>query len=103
MTYLDMLPDTSESPSAALETGEERQIVRGIVDKMPDHLREVLELGYYQRFPYKEIADILGIPLGTVKSRLHAAVSHFANAYQRETQRRQEAEKQNRRSDSRRN
>ncbi len=103
MTYLDMLPDTSQSPSASLETDEERQIVRGIVDKMPAHLREVLELGYYQRFPYKEIADILGIPLGTVKSRLHAAVSHFANAWQRETERRHEAQQRNRRSDSRKN
>jgi DNA-directed RNA polymerase specialized sigma24 family protein len=37
----------------------------------------VLILAYYHRFPYKEIAEILGIPLGTVKSRLHAAVAAF--------------------------
>jgi RNA polymerase sigma-70 factor (ECF subfamily) len=46
-------------------------------------LREVLVLSYYHRFPYKETADILSIPLGTVKSRLHAAVGHFARIYGR--------------------
>lgn len=102
MTYLDMLPDASDAPSAELEADEERRIVRGIVDRMPDHLREVLELGYYQRFPYKEIADMLGIPLGTVKSRLHAAVSHFANAYRRETERREAGEREGRHNNARR-
>ena len=48
---------------------------------MPDHLREVLVLGYFHRFAYKEMADILEVPLGTVKSRLHAAVAHFARRY----------------------
>jgi RNA polymerase sigma-70 factor (ECF subfamily) len=32
--------------------------------------------------PYAEIADVLGIPVGTVKSRLHSAVSHFARQWQ---------------------
>ncbi|MBK8269003.1 MAG: hypothetical protein IPK83_12135 [Planctomycetes bacterium] len=35
---------------------------------------------------YKDIAEVLGIPLGTVKSRLHAAVTHFAAAYKREVE-----------------
>jgi RNA polymerase sigma-70 factor (ECF subfamily) len=48
---------------------------------MPDHLREVLMLSYFHEFPYKNIAEILGVPLGTVKSRLHAAVRRFGRAY----------------------
>jgi RNA polymerase sigma-70 factor (ECF subfamily) len=49
---------------------------------MPEHLREVLLLGYFQQLPYKEIADVLAVPLGTVKSRLHAAVNHFARRWE---------------------
>jgi RNA polymerase sigma-70 factor (ECF subfamily) len=42
-------------------------------------------LSYYHHFPYKEIAEILDIPLGTVKSRLHSAVAHFGQAYRAAT------------------
>ena len=56
---------------------------------MPANLREVLVLGYFQRFPYQEMADMLGIPLGTVKSRLHAAVAHFARAYRARLQKKE--------------
>ncbi len=63
-------------------TGEEtRELVRDAVDQMPEHLREVLLMAYFHQFAYKEIADMLGIPLGTVKSRLHAAVGTFADLW----------------------
>ena len=51
------------------------------VANMPEHLREILLLSYFHAFPYKQISDILDIPLGTVKSRLHAAVAHFAERW----------------------
>jgi len=48
--------------------------VRERVARLPDRLREVLVLRYYRELPEKEIAAVVGIPPGTVKSRLHAAV-----------------------------
>ncbi len=87
VSFASLLAAEQESPSEPLETSEQREIVRRIVAEMPEHLREVLVLGYYQRFAYKEIAEVLSIPLGTVKSRLHAAVAYFAEAYRRETDR----------------
>ena len=45
------------------------------------HLREILLLSYFHQFPYRQISEILGIPLGTVKSRLHAAVAYFADSW----------------------
>lgn len=89
VSYLDFLADDQTGPESAMEDEESRQRVRTIVSRMPDNLREVLVLGYYQRFAYKEIAEILSIPLGTVKSRLHAAVSYFAEAYRKDEQHRQ--------------
>jgi RNA polymerase sigma-70 factor (ECF subfamily) len=79
--FLDFLADSAVSPSGNIEKEEEREFVRSILGQMPGHLREVLVLSYYHRFPYKEIAEILSIPLGTVKSRLHAAVAHFGQVY----------------------
>jgi RNA polymerase sigma-70 factor (ECF subfamily) len=58
-----------------------QQKVQGTVMGMPEHLREILLLSYFHQFPYKQISDMLDIPLGTVKSRLHAAVAHFADKW----------------------
>jgi RNA polymerase sigma-70 factor (ECF subfamily) len=44
------------------------------LERLPERLREVLVLRYYQDRGEAEIAEILGVPRGTVKSRLHAAV-----------------------------
>jgi RNA polymerase sigma-70 factor (ECF subfamily) len=44
-------------------------------------LREILLLAYFQRLSYALIAEELRIPLGTVKSRLHAAVASFAQRW----------------------
>jgi RNA polymerase sigma-70 factor (ECF subfamily) len=85
-SLLDVLSDPGPSPEQEVEIVELQHLVRDIVDEMPDHLREILILGYYQRFPYRDIAEVLDIPLGTVKSRLHAAVAHFATLYRRRTQ-----------------
>jgi len=91
--FSELISDDAPSPSEPLEVEEENKIVRGLVETMPEHLREVLVLGYFHRFPYKEMADILGIPLGTVKSRLHAAVAHFGQCYRTELDRRKRRNK----------
>jgi RNA polymerase sigma-70 factor (ECF subfamily) len=39
-------------------------------------------LAYFQRMSYNDVAEALQIPLGTVKSRLHAAVAAFARKWQ---------------------
>jgi len=42
-------------------------------------------MAYFQRFSYQHISDMLGIPLGTVKSRLHSAVALFADGWAQTT------------------
>lgn len=79
--YLDFLSDDGPAPSDGLEVEERRRLVRQVIEAMPPSLREILILAYFHRFPYKELAEVLAIPLGTVKSRLHAAVADFARAY----------------------
>ncbi|MFW6061872.1 MAG: RNA polymerase sigma factor [Planctomycetota bacterium] len=80
-TYADLMPSDIPAPEESLQNFETRQAVKKIVDEMPENLRLVLLLGYFHELPYKEIAETLDIPLGTVKSRLHAAVKHFARKW----------------------
>jgi RNA polymerase sigma-70 factor (ECF subfamily) len=79
--FIDLMQATQELPSAAMESEELQRQVQNTVGGMPEHLREILLLSYFHQFPYKQIGEILGIPLGTVKSRLHAAVAHFADRW----------------------
>lgn len=76
--FIDLLQTELPLPVEDLEKEEVRRLVQETVSALPNHLREVLLLAYFNQFAYKEIAAMLGIPLGTVKSRLHAAVGTFA-------------------------
>ena len=79
--FIDLMQSTSDLPSDPMEKRELQQQVHNTVTTMPEHLREILLLSYFHQFPYKQISEILDIPLGTVKSRLHAAVAHFADRW----------------------
>lgn len=76
-----LVPTSEPSASDSAEESERREAVRELIASMPDHLRLILVLGYYQQLPYAEIAEVLDIPVGTVKSRLHAAVTYFARLW----------------------
>lgn len=65
-------------PYDELEEQETASRVGKIIEEMPDNLREILLLAYFQKFSYKQMAEVLSIPIGTVKSRLHTAVGRFA-------------------------
>jgi RNA polymerase sigma-70 factor (ECF subfamily) len=73
-TLLEMLESRSPDPFEHASEEERRQRVRASVEELPEFLRQVLLLAYFQGLKYREVADILGIPVGTVKSRLHAAL-----------------------------
>jgi RNA polymerase sigma-70 factor (ECF subfamily) len=79
--FIDLMEISTTQPSEPMEQRELQRLVQGTVMSMPDHLREILLLSYFHQFPYKQISDILEIPLGTVKSRLHAAVAYFADRW----------------------
>ncbi len=69
------------TPEDIFDKKQLQMLVRDVVDELPENSREILILAYFNQFSYKEMADMLKIPLGTVKSRLHAAVGAFAKRY----------------------
>jgi len=80
-SFADFMEADLPDPGDALQSADLADRVRKVVEELPDHLREILLLSYFQKFSYQEIADVLGIPLGTVKSRLHSAVGTFAQKW----------------------
>ena len=78
---LNTLTSDSTMPYEELEKSETASHVAQIIANMPENLREILILAYFNKFSYKQIARILSIPIGTVKSRLHTAVGRFAKEW----------------------
>ncbi len=89
--FIDLLEADLPLPADLAQEKETGEIVRNVVASLPEHLREVLLLAYFNKMAYREIAENLGIPLGTVKSRLHAAVGTFAELWKAQTQAADEA------------
>jgi RNA polymerase sigma-70 factor, ECF subfamily len=78
---LNTLASYDVTPLDELNQSETSAKVREIIANMPDNLREILILAYFDQFSYKHMADMLGIPIGTVKSRLHTAVVFFTKKW----------------------
>ncbi|MCY1068115.1 sigma-70 family RNA polymerase sigma factor [Nannocystis sp. RBIL2] len=74
VAFDDDSPATSEAqPDLAVLGAERAAAVRAAVDALPEKLRRVLVLCELSELPYADIAAALGIPVGTVGSRRHAA------------------------------
>lgn len=77
----ELLPAPGEEPRETAERDEQRQRIRAIVDRLPELLRQVVILAYFQGLKYRDVAEVLGIPVGTVKSRLHAALTRLTEEW----------------------
>ena len=62
-----------EAPDVAIERSEIRQAVARAIDALPEDARRTIQLREIDGLSYKEIAEAMGIPKGTVMSRLHYA------------------------------
>lgn len=90
-SFIDLMEIDVPAPGAALDNAEREEEVQLALDGLSPPLREILLLAYFQRLSYAQIAEDLGIPLGTVKSRLHSAVASFARQWNLRTRSRGES------------
>ena len=81
-TLVEMLSGSDRTADEKMEDEEAREWVRVAVGDLPETLRSALLLVYHQGMKYREAADVLGIPVGTVKSRLHAALLKLNETWQ---------------------
>ena len=71
------------APSGAAAKADAAR-VHGAMAQLPDDQRQILELGYFAGLSCSEMAEHLQIPIGTVKSRLHAAMKKLRAAFAEE-------------------
>ncbi len=69
-----LMPADVEDPSSRAELADEFGKVRQALDCLSPDLKETLILVKYQGLKYAEAAEALGVPIGTVRSRIHAAI-----------------------------
>lgn len=88
---VNILSSYDTTPDQEASKDETARRVRQIIAEMPENLRGILILAYFEQFSYKHMAEILSIPIGTVKSRLHTAVVHFMKKWKAANQGNEEA------------
>jgi len=72
-TVTRQVEDTGPSPLDRLEAGERQGILDKAINELPEYQRLMVLLYHTRGKSYEEIAEIVGLPIGTVKSRLNRA------------------------------
>lgn len=76
-------PGQGLSPAEVVEKLEQAEIVRRALLHLPETYREVVVLRHYEGLKFHEIAEVLGIPEGTVKSRMFEALDRLGGILKR--------------------
>jgi RNA polymerase sigma-70 factor, ECF subfamily len=83
MTLSDRIPDQGPAPDSGVQSRETRDAVHQALQKLSPELREAVILRDLQDMDYREIATVLKVPEGTVKSRINRGRAELARLLQR--------------------
>ncbi|MFQ5559583.1 MAG: RNA polymerase sigma factor [Nitrospinota bacterium] len=84
--YHDSIDDHPNITSAEDKTGEtmdRKRLIKAGMQKLSENHREIMDLVFFQEFNYQQVADVLGIPVNTVKTRVFHAKAAFKAALNR--------------------
>ncbi|MCA9229109.1 MAG: RNA polymerase sigma factor [Planctomycetales bacterium] len=79
-SLMDVLVNRESGPYEAVEGREWAEWIREAVAGLPDPLQHAVKLVYFRGMKYREAAKVLSVPVGTVKSRLHAAIRRLSQS-----------------------
>lgn len=82
-TQASSIPDHRVSDKDVLEESELKDQIRQALDEVGEPGRSALELIYLQGLAYRDAAEVLNVPVGTVKSRVHSAIRKLGAIWQR--------------------
>lgn len=74
-------PGREPRPDSAYEAGQEAELVRRALDRLPAPKREILVLFRFQNLKLREIAELTGVQVGTVKAQVHRALKDLGRIY----------------------
>jgi RNA polymerase sigma-70 factor (ECF subfamily) len=76
-------PSSEEHPMARVESRERHELLQAALDRLSPDMREAVVLRDFQDLDYDEIAQVLGVPQGTVKSRINRGRLELARVIKR--------------------
>ena|SRR5258708_4538178 len=82
---LELEEDAREQPEALYELAEQRRELETLIEHLPAHFRDLVGLYYFAELSQKEIAEILNLPLGTVKVYIHRGIRLLRKMWQEQS------------------
>jgi len=79
-----------KNPEEIMSGIELSATIKKVVNKLPPQYKMAITLYYFEQMPYKEIGEVMGLPMGTVKTYLHRAKKYLRNMLVKEALEREE-------------
>ncbi|MCH2113522.1 MAG: RNA polymerase sigma factor [Pirellulales bacterium] len=80
-SLLEVVATQEAGPCEAVVGRERAEWVRDAVGNLPDPLQSAVKLVYFRGLKYRDAAKLMSVPVGTVKSRLHAAIQRLGQSW----------------------
>jgi RNA polymerase sigma-70 factor, ECF subfamily len=80
-SLMEVVATQEVNPIDAVDSGEQAEWIRNEVATLPDALQSAVNLVYFRGMKYRDAAKIMSVPVGTVKSRLHAAIKRLGQSW----------------------
>lgn len=79
--WINLLECDEIGPEGSALREEQMKLVRKTLNQLPESMVTLIQLVYFQGMKYKEAAEVMEIPVGTVKSRMNSAINRLTDAW----------------------
>lgn len=79
---LERLPESPQDTWSEVSNTLDRDLLNGCLDQIPEEQREAIQLAFFEGYTQREISELKGIPLGTVKGRIRIGMAKLRGLLQ---------------------